>query len=169
MCCYHHLVLRNKVTHVRIGGFLSHLKYCLSGTLTETDCISWQQSKGEKNNFRKAVQFKFLRVEPTDRWQELNVLKKIPRPWLSWHQSDTLPKWEPQWMNCKEFAVVSVKISLRGKSWNRLTAANDSNSESQCGNLPIQYWQWERETLKEICDLTVELISYFTAIVDQLL
>lgn len=75
---YHHLLLRNKVTHVRVEGILPHLDRCLSGTLTETDCISWQHSKREKNNFGKATQSTFCRVEPTDRWQELNVLKKNP-------------------------------------------------------------------------------------------
>lgn len=77
---YHHLLLRNKVTHVRVRSILPHLERCLTGTLTGTDCISWQQSKREKNNFGKATQSKFCRVEPTDRWQELNVLKKIPWP-----------------------------------------------------------------------------------------
>lgn len=32
--------------------------------------------QGGKNNFGKATQSKFCRVEPTNRWQELNVLKK---------------------------------------------------------------------------------------------
>lgn len=52
--------------------------------------------QGGKNNFGKATQSKFCRVEPTNRWQELNLLKKtlIPWPWLSWRQPETLPNGE---------------------------------------------------------------------------
>lgn len=71
---YQCVLLMNKVAGLRVKGILSYLECWLEHSLRQ---IAYPDSGPRgKNNFGKATQSKFCRVEPTNRWQELNVLKK---------------------------------------------------------------------------------------------